>query len=91
MNSHISLSQRFSPWSQNRNPFGNKRKTPVVVAPTSIDIHGKINNKNEAKKKQKRGTQLVRARVATERQKNGLRSKSDDIYVVLYTAHSNND
>ena len=67
MNSHISLSQKSSPWSQSRNPFGNKRKTPLV-APTYIDILGKSKNKNEAKEKQKRETQLVRARVATERQ-----------------------
>jgi len=32
--------KKSSPWSQSRNPFGNKRKTPLV-APTSIDVLGK--------------------------------------------------
>ena len=39
LNSHTSLSKKSSPRSQSRNPFGNKRKTPLV-APTSIDILG---------------------------------------------------
>ena len=65
--SYRPISNLQRPLSQSRNPFGKKRKTSVV-APTSIDILGKNENKNEAKEAQKRGTQLVRARVATERQ-----------------------
>ena len=48
-NSHINLSQKSSPWSQSRNPFGNKRKTPVV-APTSIDILGKRKKEKGSKR-----------------------------------------
>ena len=67
LHSHKSLSKKSSPWSQSRNPFGNNRVTPLV-APTSIDILGKSKSKNEAKENKKRGTQLVKAHVATERQ-----------------------
>ena len=65
MNSHISLSQKFSPWSQSRNPFGNKlkkeknpkEKTPEVASISSIDILGK--SKNKIKRKQKRRRHIV--------------------------------
>ena len=65
--SHISLSQRSSPWSQSRNPFGNKlkkkkdpkRKKPPEVAPiSSIDILGK--SKDKIKRKQKKGNRKTR-------------------------------
>ena len=53
MNSHISLSQRSSPWSQNRNPFENNLKSPYV-APTSIDILGKAKRKRKQKRENRK-------------------------------------